>query len=89
MLSQIGAGPISTASNSGNDMPESDTGINRISIDDVKRRSEELVFVDARSATSLRRDPTQVPGAIHVPVKELDQRIKLLPRDRTLVTYCT
>lgn len=65
------------------------TKIGRIDIDEVKQRGREIVFVDARSATSLGRDPTQVPGAIHVPVKELDRRVKLLPHNRTLVTYCT
>ncbi len=68
---------------------ENKTRIDRIDLGQAKEHGKELVFVDARSATSLKRDPTQVPGAIHVPVKELDQRLKLLPRNRTLVTYCT
>jgi rhodanese-related sulfurtransferase len=63
--------------------------ISRIDISDLKQRRQDITFVDARSATSLKRNPTQVPGAIHVPVRELDRRVKLLPRDRTLVTYCT
>jgi rhodanese-related sulfurtransferase len=63
--------------------------ITRIGIEDVKRRRGELAFVDARSATSLAKDPNQVPGAIHVPLKEFDQRVKLLPHDRAVVTYCT
>ena len=63
--------------------------VRRISIDEVKQRMNELTFVDARSATSLHRDPTQVPHAIHVPIKELEQRMTRLPRNRTLVTYCT
>lgn len=63
--------------------------ISRIGIDEVKRRKAELVFVDARSETSLKRNPTQVPGAIHVPVKELERRAKQLPHNRSLVTYCT
>ncbi len=63
--------------------------ISRIGIDDVKRRLKELVIVDARSATSLARDPSEAPGAIHVPIKELDKRVKLLPRGRPVVTYCT
>jgi len=63
--------------------------ISRIGIEDAKRRRKELVFVDARSATSLARDPSQVSGAIHVPLKELDKQIKLLPHDRALVTYCS
>lgn len=61
----------------------------RMSIGDVRRRLNELVFVDTRSATALSRNPLQVPGAIHVPVKQLEAGIKLLPRKRTLVTYCT
>ncbi len=63
--------------------------ISRISIDDVKKRMDDVVFVDARSATALSRNPLQVPGAIHVPAKEVAKALKRLPRDRTLVTYCT
>jgi rhodanese-related sulfurtransferase len=68
---------------------ERSSQIARIGIADVEPRLNDFVFVDARSATSQARDPTQVPGAIHVPIKELDQRAKLLPHDRTLITYCT
>lgn len=50
---------------------------------------KELVFVDARSATALTRNPQQVTGAIHVPMKNLEAGAKELPRGRTLVTYCT
>ncbi len=65
------------------------TPIRRISIDEVRQRMKKLVFVDARSATALARNPFQVPGAIHVPAKTLDESLRQLPRDRTLVTYCT
>jgi len=61
----------------------------RIGIEDVKPRVENFVFVDARSATAQARDPTQVPGAIHVSIKELEQRAKLLPHGRPIITYCT
>lgn len=70
-------------------MAQAKSQISRIGIDDVKRRIKELVFVDARSATSLARDPSEAPGAIHVPIKELDKRLKALPRNRPIVTYCT
>lgn len=68
---------------------ENKAQVRRISIDDAKQQMKDVVFVDARSAAALKRNPQQVPGAIHVPLKELDQRAKQLPRDRTLVTYCT
>lgn len=63
--------------------------ISRISIEDVRKRMDEVVFVDSRSATALSRNPLQVPGAIHVPAKEVENALKRLPRNRTLVTYCT
>ncbi len=63
--------------------------ISRISIEDAKKRMDEVVFVDARSATALSRNPLQVSGAIHVPAKEIATALRRLPRDRTLVTYCT
>lgn len=63
--------------------------ISRISIEDVKKRLDKVTFVDARSATALSRNPVQVPGAIHLPAKEVGNGLKCLPRNRTLVTYCT
>lgn len=60
-----------------------------MSIEEVRHRMTELVFVDGRSATALSRNPLQIPGAIHVPVKQFEAAIKSLPRKRTLVTYCT
>ena len=63
--------------------------LSRISLDDVRKRMDEVVFVDARSATALSHNPVQVPGAIHLPVKELPEGTKRLPRNRPIVTYCT
>jgi len=63
--------------------------IPRIAMDEVRQRMTDLVFVDARSATALAKNPWQVPGAIHVPAKKLDEFLAKLPKHRTLVTYCT
>jgi rhodanese-related sulfurtransferase len=68
---------------------QTNTLVRRIGINEANRRMKDVVFVDVRRATSLKRNPEQVPGAIHVPIKELNQRAKRLPCDRTLVTYCT
>ncbi len=65
------------------------TPVRRISLEDAKHQMEDVVFVDVRSATALKRNPQQVPSALQMPLKELDEQAKRLPRDRTLVTYCT
>ena len=61
----------------------------RISLEEARAEMKRFVFVDARSATALERNPVQVPGAIHVPFKNLAAASKQLPRHRGIVTYCT
>ncbi len=70
-------------------MSSQKTPVRRISLEDAKHQMKDVVFVDVRSATALKRNPQQVPSALHVPLKELYEQAKRLPRNRTLVTYCT
>lgn len=65
-----------------------DSRIRRMELKEAHKRRKELIFVDARSATSLARNPNQIPGAVHVPVKQADRGVGL-PQNRTVVTYCT
>lgn len=65
------------------------TPIPRISLEEAQKRISEVTFLDARSPRALARNPRQVPGALHVPVKQVDQAVRWLPRNRVLVTYCT
>lgn len=63
--------------------------VTRMAIDQIRNGKEAVVFVDARSATALHRNPQQVPGAIHLPLKKLDANLQRLSHNRTIVTYCT
>ncbi len=65
------------------------TPVARISINEAQELSRRPIFVDARSATALRRNPLQVPGAMHAPLQDLAKSAKRLPHGRVLVTYCT
>lgn len=47
------------------------------------------LIVDVRSRTAQSLEPRRIPGALHVPVQEMESRIKELPRDREIVLYCT
>lgn len=70
-------------------MKEAKILVHRIALEEARKRRKQLLFVDARSATALARNPLQIPGAIHVPLKRLDETAKTLPVDRAVVTYCT
>jgi membrane protein DedA with SNARE-associated domain/rhodanese-related sulfurtransferase len=47
------------------------------------------VIIDVRSATARALEPRGIPGALHVPLGEVAQHVKLLPRDRDIILYCT
>ena len=47
------------------------------------------LIVDVRSPTALTVDPRRIPGALHVPLLEVEQHLRDFPRDREIVAYCT
>jgi rhodanese-related sulfurtransferase len=49
-------------------------------------RSEDIVVLDVRPADEYVAG--HLPGAISIPVFELDRRLSELPRDREIVAYC-
>lgn len=51
-----------------------------------RARGGEVVVLDVRPVEEYRAG--HIPGAISVPVEELKQRLKELPRDREVVAYC-
>lgn len=64
----------------------------RVTVDEVKERmdrGEQFTFVDTRNPKAWAEAGTKLPGAIRVPVDEVDQHVSKIPRDRTVITYCT
>lgn len=64
----------------------------RITVDEVRERlarGEPLALVDARSAESWGKAETQIPGSIRVPPDDVSAHAAAVPRDRSVVTYCT
>ena len=45
-----------------------------------------VVVLDVRSREGF--DAGHIPGAVHMPFEELPRRLKELPRDKHVVTYC-
>ena len=61
----------------------------RIAISELKKKldsGEEFLLIDVREDWELERDGA-IPGAIHIPVAELDKRMKDIPKDVELVFY--
>jgi membrane protein DedA with SNARE-associated domain/rhodanese-related sulfurtransferase len=64
----------------------------RISVAELYERMESPpvpIVVDVRSASARASDPRRIPGAMHVPLAQIDGHLRELPRDREIVLYCT
>ncbi|MGO9515275.1 MAG: DedA family protein/thiosulfate sulfurtransferase GlpE [Steroidobacteraceae bacterium] len=46
------------------------------------------VIIDVRSPTARALEPRWIPGAVHVPLQNVDEHIGHLPRDREIILYC-
>jgi rhodanese-related sulfurtransferase len=64
----------------------------RVTVDELKERiarEEEFAFVDTRNPTAWAEAETKLPGAIRVPADEVGEHLGQIPKDRTVITYCT
>jgi membrane protein DedA with SNARE-associated domain/rhodanese-related sulfurtransferase len=55
---------------------------------ELLQQGAEPIIVDVRSTTARALEPRWIPGALHVPLEEIADHIKDLPRDRDIVLYC-
>jgi len=64
----------------------------RVTIDEVKERmdrGEQFAFVDTRNPQAWADAKTKLPSAIRVPADEVEKHVSEIPRDRTVITYCS
>jgi rhodanese-related sulfurtransferase len=62
----------------------------RIAVSDLKRKldsGEKFLLIDVREASEIDQEGA-IPGAIHIPVGQLDARMKDIPKDVEIVFYC-
>ena len=52
-------------------------------------RGDPIVWVDARNPVAWGSSKDKLPGAVRVPVDEVDAHLNEIPRDATAITYCT
>lgn len=63
--------------------------ISRVSLADSKASldSKEAIFIDVRDASAYAE--SHVPGALSIPLAELDERLGELDPSQWIITYCT
>jgi len=66
--------------------------VTRVTADEVKARmdrEEKFIFVDARNPEAWAKSDVKLPGALRLTPEEAEKHVGDLPRDRTIITYCT
>jgi 3-mercaptopyruvate sulfurtransferase SseA len=64
----------------------------RITIQQLKQKldnKEDIVILDVRSNSSYLGSTVKIKGAVRIPPEEIEQRLKELPKDKEIITYCT
>ena len=64
----------------------------RVTVDEVRQRmerGEEFTFVDTRNPQAWDEAETKLPAASRIPADEVEQHVPEIPRDRSVITYCT
>jgi len=52
-------------------------------------RGAGVVFLDARNPVAWGSSTLKLPGAVRLPLDEVDEHLRDLPRGVTAITYCT
>jgi rhodanese-related sulfurtransferase len=61
----------------------------RIAIQELKKKldtGENLIVVDVRDASEIKESGA-IPGAIHIPLAQVQKRLSELPKDAQIVFY--
>jgi rhodanese-related sulfurtransferase len=70
-------------------IPAGDDSVRRVPIAELQQalKAGKVVVVDVRSKGDY--DESHAKGALSIPLSEIEQRSKELPRESFIVTYCT
>ena len=58
-------------------------------IKDLVASGQPVTFIDSRNPIAWGSSRTRLPGALRVPIDQVEHHLATLPRDRRLIVYCT
>ena len=48
-----------------------------------------VLFIDSRNPVAWGSSRVKLPGALRIPIDQVERHLAALPRDRRLIVYCT
>ena len=67
-------------------------GVPRITVQELKAKmdkGEDLVIIDVRTGEDYAGSRIKIKGAVRIPIVQMEERYKELPKDKQIITYCT
>jgi len=64
----------------------------RLTVAQVKElvdRGEPVVFIDSRNPIAWGSSRVKLPGAVRIPIDQVERHLATLPNDHRLIVYCT
>jgi len=64
----------------------------RITIQKLKQKmddKEDMIILDVRGNPDYRASLVKIKGAVRIPPGEIEERLKELPKDKEIITYCS
>jgi rhodanese-related sulfurtransferase len=69
--------------------PTQESDVRRVTLAQAKQAYDDqsAVFLDVRAADSYAE--AHIPGAVNIPLAQIESRMNELPKDRWIIPYCT
>jgi predicted sulfurtransferase len=67
-------------------------GVPRITAQELKAKidkGEDLIVVDVRTGKDYADSRIKIKGAVRIPIVQIEERYRELPKDKEIVLYCT
>jgi predicted sulfurtransferase len=64
----------------------------RITVQELKAKidkGEVLVVIDVRTGNDYEGSKIKIQGAVRIPIVQMEERYRELPKDKEIITYCT
>jgi rhodanese-related sulfurtransferase len=70
-------------------MTENPSRLTVAEVNELIDRGQPIAFIDSRNPIAWGSSKVRLPGALRIPIDEVERHLPALPRDRRLIVYCT
>lgn len=70
-------------------MTENPSPLTVADVNELIDQGQPIAFIDSRNPIAWGSSKVRLPGALRIPIDEVERHLPALPRDRRLIVYCT